>query len=256
MSPVHQVWPKPSCKAPWKGVEDKANKGRGGKTTSGNGQAWSSASPRGQWRTGSNGENWLQNHLWCPNDPRVKGLMMLMMMMSSASFFLHSIHSDPALALYKWAQANKHRLSADRLYSDRVFSFLGLDFTFVRLCPVIVQAKTFVCKARRICHSFFSWYKYQACTELAKPDWLSVCLSACNSAQCFHSSLNAVVDAVVVNSSSVGISILYRQAGLSQQLINYSIFHTHSTVKVISGRNTSPKTTNESQSRGSRHTTV
>ena len=44
--------------------------GRGGKTTSGNGQAWSSASPRGQWRTGKNGENWLQNHLWCPNDPR------------------------------------------------------------------------------------------------------------------------------------------------------------------------------------------
>ena len=32
-------------------------------------QAWSSASPRGQWRTGENGENWLQNHLWCPNDP-------------------------------------------------------------------------------------------------------------------------------------------------------------------------------------------
>ena len=30
----------------------------------------SSASPRGQWRTGKNGENWLQNHLWCPNDPR------------------------------------------------------------------------------------------------------------------------------------------------------------------------------------------
>ena len=31
--------------------------------TSGNGQAWSSASPRGQWRRGKNGENWLQNHL-------------------------------------------------------------------------------------------------------------------------------------------------------------------------------------------------
>ena len=40
------------------------------KTTSGNGQACSSASPRGQWKTGKNGENWLQNHLWCPNDPR------------------------------------------------------------------------------------------------------------------------------------------------------------------------------------------
>ena len=39
------------------------------KTASGNGQAWSSASPRGQWKTGENGENWLQNHLWCPNDP-------------------------------------------------------------------------------------------------------------------------------------------------------------------------------------------
>ena len=32
--------------------EDKADRGGGGKTTSGNGQAWSSASPRGPWRTG------------------------------------------------------------------------------------------------------------------------------------------------------------------------------------------------------------
>ena len=70
MFPVHQVWPKPSCKAQWKGEEDKADRGRGGKTTSGNGQAWSSASSRGQWRTWKNGENWLQNHLWWPNDPR------------------------------------------------------------------------------------------------------------------------------------------------------------------------------------------
>ena len=34
------------------GEEDKADKGRGGKTTSGNGQAWSSPNPRGQWKTG------------------------------------------------------------------------------------------------------------------------------------------------------------------------------------------------------------
>ena len=53
-----------------RGKEDKADKGRGGKTTSGNGQAWSLASPRGQWRIGKNGENWLRNHLWCPKDPR------------------------------------------------------------------------------------------------------------------------------------------------------------------------------------------
>ena len=32
---------------------------------------WCSARPRGQWRTQKNGQNWLQNHLWCPNDPRV-----------------------------------------------------------------------------------------------------------------------------------------------------------------------------------------
>ena len=34
-----------------KGEEDRADKGRGGKATSGNGQAWSSPNPRGQWRT-------------------------------------------------------------------------------------------------------------------------------------------------------------------------------------------------------------
>ena len=67
-------WIKPSCKAQWKGGEDKADKGRGGKTTSGNGQACSSPSPRGQWRTGKNGGNWLRNHLGCPNDPRCSGI--------------------------------------------------------------------------------------------------------------------------------------------------------------------------------------
>ena len=36
----------------------------------GNGQAWSSPNPRGQWRTRENGGNWLRNHLWCLNDPR------------------------------------------------------------------------------------------------------------------------------------------------------------------------------------------
>ena len=31
MSPVHQVLPKPSCKAPWKGEEDKADKEKTGR---------------------------------------------------------------------------------------------------------------------------------------------------------------------------------------------------------------------------------
>ena len=48
---VHQVWPKPSCKAQGKEEEDKAHSRRGGNTTFGNGEAWSSASPRGQCRT-------------------------------------------------------------------------------------------------------------------------------------------------------------------------------------------------------------
>ena len=32
------------------------------------------ASHRGRWRTGKNGENWLQNHLWCLNDPHGQGI--------------------------------------------------------------------------------------------------------------------------------------------------------------------------------------
>ena len=69
MSLVRWVWRKPSCKAQWKGEEDKADRRRGGQTTSENGQAWSSLSPRGQWRTKKNGRNWLWSHLWCPTDP-------------------------------------------------------------------------------------------------------------------------------------------------------------------------------------------
>ena len=38
-------------------------RGRDGKTTSGNGQAWNSPTPRGQWRTGENGGNWLRSHM-------------------------------------------------------------------------------------------------------------------------------------------------------------------------------------------------
>ena len=56
------------------GEEDKTDRGKGGKTTSGDVQAWSPASPRGHWRTGKKGENWLQNHMWCPYDPHGYGI--------------------------------------------------------------------------------------------------------------------------------------------------------------------------------------
>ena len=91
MSPVHQVWPKPSCKAQWKGEEDKADTGRGGKTTPGNGQALSSPSTRGQWRTGENGGNWLRNHLWCPNDPDERETFILLWSSAEGPWFT-SIH--------------------------------------------------------------------------------------------------------------------------------------------------------------------
>ena len=44
-------------------------KKRGGKTTSGNGQAWSLPSPREQWKMEKNGGKRLRSHLRCPNGP-------------------------------------------------------------------------------------------------------------------------------------------------------------------------------------------
>ena len=40
-----------------------------GRQHQGSGQAWSSQSSRGQWRTEKNGGNWLWNHLWYPPPP-------------------------------------------------------------------------------------------------------------------------------------------------------------------------------------------
>ena len=63
------------------GEEDQADKGRGGKTTSGNGQAWSSAGPRGQWRTGKKEKTCCKIICGAPTTLAVKGLMMMMMIM-------------------------------------------------------------------------------------------------------------------------------------------------------------------------------
>ena len=82
---VRQVWPKPSCKAQSKGEEDKADRRRGGKTTSENGQAWSAASPRGQWRTGKMEKTGCKIFCGVPTTLAVKGLRMMMMMMMMVS---------------------------------------------------------------------------------------------------------------------------------------------------------------------------
>ena len=53
------------------GEEDEADRGRGGKTVSRNGQTWSSPSPRRQWRTEKMEETGCEVIiLWCPNDAR------------------------------------------------------------------------------------------------------------------------------------------------------------------------------------------
>ena len=83
MFPVHQVWPKPSFKAQWKGEEGKADRRRVGKTTLGNGQAWSSASPRGQLRPGNMGKTGRKIICGVPTTLAVKWLMMLMMMIKN-----------------------------------------------------------------------------------------------------------------------------------------------------------------------------
>ena len=54
---------------------------RDGKTTSGNGQAWSSQSPRGQRRTGKMEETGCEIICGAPTTLAVKGLMMMIMMM-------------------------------------------------------------------------------------------------------------------------------------------------------------------------------
>ena len=57
-----------------KGEKDKTGRRRRGKITSGNGQTWSSPSPRGQWRTDKNGGNGLWSHLWYHNVSSGQGI--------------------------------------------------------------------------------------------------------------------------------------------------------------------------------------
>ena len=62
MSPVFQVWSKPSCKAQRKGEEDKADRKKEKKKRwEGNIWEWTGlefAKPRGQRRTDKNRRNW------------------------------------------------------------------------------------------------------------------------------------------------------------------------------------------------------
>ena len=91
MSPVHQVWPKPSCKAQWKGEEDKADRGRRGKTTSGNGVQ---QVPEGSGEQGKMEKTGCEIICGAPTTLVVKGLMIMMMMRQVTDAFLDSPDSS------------------------------------------------------------------------------------------------------------------------------------------------------------------
>ena len=80
MSTVRQVWPKPSCKAQWKGEEDKADRGRCGKTTSGNGQPGVRQVPDGSGEQGKMEKTGCKIICGGPTTLAVKELMMMMIL--------------------------------------------------------------------------------------------------------------------------------------------------------------------------------
>ena len=55
-----------------KGKRKRADRRRGGKTISKNGQEWALPAQLGQMKTGQDGKGLLRIHLWCPDDlPRL-----------------------------------------------------------------------------------------------------------------------------------------------------------------------------------------
>ena len=82
MSPVHHFWPKSSCKAQWKGgggEEDKADRRRDWKTTSGNRHAEVRQVPEGDGEQRKMKETGSEIFFGAPTTLAVKELMMMMM---------------------------------------------------------------------------------------------------------------------------------------------------------------------------------
>ena len=107
----------------WKGEEDKVDRGRGGKTTSGNGQAWSSPSPRGQWRTGKiwrklvakssvvpQWPSWLRDRWWWWWWWQCAGFLYLCGVYSLSLLSLTPAHSPPILLCVAGVVWSPHQL--------------------------------------------------------------------------------------------------------------------------------------------------
>ena len=76
ITPIHQVWPKPSCKAQWKGEENKAIKGAVKQYQGMDRLGVWQLTPRGQWRTRKSGCKVICCALMIP---MVQVLLMMMM---------------------------------------------------------------------------------------------------------------------------------------------------------------------------------
>ena len=108
------------CEAQCKGEVDKADRGRGGKSTPKNGQAWSSSSPKEQWRTGKNGGNWLWNHLRSSNEPsRLRNWWWWWWNVSSAHSHLNNSHATFHGPLSPFALYNLHKKNGRQKETER-----------------------------------------------------------------------------------------------------------------------------------------
>ena len=70
MSPVHQVWQNHLARHMEGGQKTRQTEEEVGRQHQGMDRPGVPQVPEGSGEQGKNGENWLQNHLWCPNDPR------------------------------------------------------------------------------------------------------------------------------------------------------------------------------------------
>ena len=73
-----------------KGWKGKADKSRGGKTTLGSGQAWSSPSPGGQWRKENMEETGCEIICGAPATRVVKGQVKMKLKNAGSSFEMHA----------------------------------------------------------------------------------------------------------------------------------------------------------------------
>ena len=88
ISPVHQVWPKPSCKAPWKGKKTRQAEKEVRRQHYGRDRPWVCQVPEGSGEQSKMKETGCEIICSALMTLMVKGLMMMMMMRWSANIIL------------------------------------------------------------------------------------------------------------------------------------------------------------------------